>query len=31
VDVGTITKSGDLEKDVDLQDGDLVFVGERML
>ena len=31
VDVGNITKSGDLDKDVDLQDGDLVFVGERML
>lgn len=31
VDVEKITKEGGLDKDVDLEDGDLVFVGERML
>jgi protein involved in polysaccharide export with SLBB domain len=31
VDIGAITREGDLDKDVDLEDGDLVFVSERLL
>ena len=31
VDMSAITKDGDLEKDLDLDDGDLVFVSERLL
>lgn len=31
VDMSSITKEGDLEKDLDLEDGDLVFVSERLL
>lgn len=31
IDVNAITRDGDLDKDVDLEEGDLVFVGEKML
>jgi polysaccharide biosynthesis/export protein len=31
VDMNNITRDGDLEKDIDLEEGDLVFVGEKML
>ena len=31
VDINNITRDGDLDKDVDLEEGDLVFVGEKML
>ncbi|MCY3022768.1 MAG: SLBB domain-containing protein [Planctomycetota bacterium] len=31
VDTGMITRDGDLDKDLDLEDGDLVFVSERLL
>lgn len=31
IDVNEITKEGNLDKDLDLSDGDIVFVGERLL
>jgi polysaccharide export outer membrane protein len=31
IDINEITKEGNLDKDLDLGDGDLVFVGERLL
>jgi len=31
LDVSSVTKDGNSEQDLELDDGDLVFIGERML